>query len=574
MPQDSSSVADQPRDLLRQAFSLHQAGRYSEALPLLRRLYEQDRRNYFANLLIGIDLLRTGQRSEAIPFLQEAARLKPSEEFPFEYLGEAFAGNRDFAEAFAAYRNAAKAAPDSAESAIAEVGFHLTRFAELAGDLRRTERGLAYSYCLQALSSVSAASKAELLRRAVAISPDSPGIKSELAIAEFSAGDFGNAAKTLDSALKADPDDLRALLAQAMLAAHGGDWKLAFVLLDKIGARSKASLATARRDWPEELLAPSGTEADIAQIRPRLFVSCVRNGKEVCSSHSLSNDLPRAENTAGLSRSSLFKQQRWEALASRPLPANPNAQDWSFRGLAFSKIGECFKAIPDLERALAHSRLPSPQDQFFLSICYAAEAGAVADQLEKIGGQQSAALHLVRGDVWLRLRSDPKNAILEYQAARAMDASNPATSERLAAAQLEAGDTEAAKLSAEAALKIDPNRLSAKRTLARLAMDDRDYPRAVELLRQVTQFDRQDMSAQVELANACSQIGQADEAFRNLAPALSAGYPDEKGSLHYLLGTILVKLGKSDDAQRAFRRARELSQHFEQSGREDQSARP
>ena len=68
--------------LLHQGFQLHQQQRYSEALPLLRRAWQIQPRDYFANLLVGIDLLRTGRGGEAIGFLKTAAKLRPQEEFP------------------------------------------------------------------------------------------------------------------------------------------------------------------------------------------------------------------------------------------------------------------------------------------------------------------------------------------------------------------------------------------------------------------------------------------------------------------------------------------------------------
>jgi Flp pilus assembly protein TadD len=61
-----------------------------------------------------------------------------------------------------------------------------------------------------------------------------------------------------------------------------------------------------------------------------------------------------------------------------------------------------------------------------------------------------------------------------------------------------------------------------------------------------------------------------EEALANLGPALRQGYPDEKGSLHYLLGTVLRRMGKSAEAQQAFDTARELSDHFQQGSHQAQ----
>lgn len=74
----------------------------------------------------------------------------------------------------------------------------------------------------------------------------------------------------------------------------------------------------------------------------------------------------------------------------------------------------------------------------------------------------------------------------------------------------------------------------------------------------------------IELAKACAQTGASDEAWRNLAPALAQGYPDEKGSLHYLLGTILKKMGRTAEADQALATATQLSEAFQQKSYRDQ----
>ena len=94
-----ASSGQQPDDsgfqsLLKQGFALHQQARFPEAIPVLehaRRLQPQD---YFANLLLGIDLLRTGKPGEALPRLELAARTKTDEEIPEDYPGRSLRHSR------------------------------------------------------------------------------------------------------------------------------------------------------------------------------------------------------------------------------------------------------------------------------------------------------------------------------------------------------------------------------------------------------------------------------------------------------------------------------------------------
>ena len=111
------------------------------ALPLLERAWKLEPHDYFANLLVGIDLLRTDRAADSIAYLQEAARQRPKEDFPYEYLGEAQAHLRRYPEAAVAYERALAVAPASPQAIEGAVGFWLERFRELAAQLRATTEG-------------------------------------------------------------------------------------------------------------------------------------------------------------------------------------------------------------------------------------------------------------------------------------------------------------------------------------------------------------------------------------------------------------------------------------------------
>jgi tetratricopeptide (TPR) repeat protein len=168
------------------------------------------------------------------------------------------------------------------------------------------------------------------------------------------------------------------------------------------------------------------------------------------------------------------------------------------------------------------------------------------------------------------LRANALAAIAEYQAALAEHPNDPAALERLADAQFGAGKMDDARQTAQSAIKLDPQRLSAKRTLAKIAMQERDYATALPYLREFVARNSEDAGARVELGKASAQTGSLDEAWQNLAPALEQGYPDEKGSLHYLLGTVLKKMGRTQEAEKAFSAAQQLSDAFQQRSYRDQ----
>jgi predicted Zn-dependent protease len=379
---------DSFQSLLQQAFQLHQQARFSEAIPLLERARRIEPGDYFVNLLLGIDLLRTGKAAEAVTRLQLAARARPGEEFPEDYLGEAEAVLGQNALAAEAYQRAIELGPGSEQALEAWAGFALERFRSLGERLRNSAAGVA---------------------------------------------------------------------AARRLAEAGG----------------------------------------------------IHSARLVCE-----GSIPALERSVAAP------------------PVGPN------------------RASLEVE------------NEYKLSVCYAEEAGKAAGQLQAAAEDQ-AAVHRLRGDVLLRLKGDAAGAVVEYREALAQRSGDPALLERLAEAQLTASDADGARASAQAALAIDPHRREALLTLASLAMSSRDYEQALPWLRQLAQETPGDRSVQVELARALVQTGGDKEAASLLGPALAAGYPDEKGALHALLGRALRKLGRQAEAVKAEAEARRLSDAFQ-----------
>jgi tetratricopeptide (TPR) repeat protein len=124
------------QSLLHRGYDLHQQARFAEAVPILEQAHKLAPQDYFANLLLGIDLLRVGRASEAIAPLQKAAQIKVGEEFPEDYLGEAEASLAHPALAAEAYQRAIDRGHGSETSLTAWAGFCLERFRQIAEMLR------------------------------------------------------------------------------------------------------------------------------------------------------------------------------------------------------------------------------------------------------------------------------------------------------------------------------------------------------------------------------------------------------------------------------------------------------
>jgi len=555
----SSAGNTDAKTLVQQAFDFHQKGQFSEALPLLHRAYELAPQDYFVNLLLGIDSLRTGQAKAAVAFLKNASRLRPKEEYPLAYLGEAYARQGFYGEAAEAYIKAVHVAPGNSESGVALVDFALARFASMSELLRSSKKGLAAEYRLRALAQVEAdASRLSLLQRAADLDPTAPGIWSDLARAALVTGNLADAEVFVRKALKADSNDQEAKIAGAQIAAQAAEWERAIELINSVAQNSPETLSRAVSQWPAQLQPPVSTTVSGPAAK---FFDCVRESQSGCH-------LASTRKTSLQGSSALFREQKWEQLTKLPAPPPGQTVAWLQRGVAFAKLENCPKAIPSLERGLSKSS-PDVYGMLLLSWCYSREAGNTADQIQQ-SADDEAPVHVMRGDILLRLQAKAAMAVVEYQQALAQDANDPAVLERLAEAQLGAGQVDAARQTAEAALKIDPQRIAAKSTLAKIAMQQRDYSAALPYLRELVARDPQDESIRIELGKACAQTGGLDEALKNLAPALAHGYPDEKGSLHYLLGSVLKKMGRNAEAEQAFAAATQLSEAFQQKSYRDQ----
>ena len=230
----------------------------------------------------------------------------------------------------------------------------------------------------------------------------------------------------------------------------------------------------------------------------------------------------------------------------------------------------CEGSIPALERRLGLKATPPGSQASVagkLSICYAVEAGKAAEKL-KSGSQDPAAVARLHGDILLGLKGDAAGAQLEFEKAIALRPSDPALLDRLAGAQLAAGNMDGARQSAQASLRLNPHERGALRTLAAVAMAERNYEQALVPLKQLATEAPGDLNVHVDLATALVQTGLAAEALRHLTPALDAGYPDDKGALHALEARALRQLGRNEAADKASAEARRRSDAFQARNKE------
>jgi len=569
-PAASAATQEDFAELVKRGAAFSEKANYAEAISTLKKARELAPRDYTVNLLLGLDLLRSGRPKEAVEPLRVAAEVRPQDGTPEGYLGKALAAVHEFAPAAEAFHGAIARSPGAAELWTEWADFDLERFRILGLELRSTQRGMATVLRLQAEGLKSGPeTREELLRQSATANPEQEGIWGELGVEEQQRGMREKAAASLKTAREQQPQASWTLRLEAMMAAAAGDWRIAESGLLELGGRSQAGLGRAMQSWPRNLVPQEGVGGEIW--------ACARKGSTACLDRISfpGGEVPKQEEQ-------LYAEERWERLAALPEPSSEGtmyrapgdalkraptnsltgyaqAAAWFRRGVALAELDDCGRAAPPLERGLEPG---GEMAAYWLEFCYAAEAERAVDRLSALGN--AVAVHRLRGDMLVRVNGDAQAATEEYTQAIHLSPKDAGLSERLAQAYLSLGDMQRAQQAAREALTLDPHRRTTLRLLASIAMNERDYQGALVFLNRMLAMDPNDAWTRVQTGIAYAQTGQAEQALHHLQPALAAGYPDERGALHATLAGVLRKLGREQEAQRAAEEASRLSDRFQQ----------
>ena len=531
---------------LNKATAYHEQANYTRSIPILKRIVQKSPRYYLVNLLLGEDLFHSGDIQEAIAPLEVACQVQPQNATAEVYLADAAAALGDFPKAAEALQAGIARSGGSDRFLAAWASYCLERYKILGLSLRTTKLGEAVALRVEAANHPEGSKTREsLLEESAATDPEQPGIWGELGIAQLQLGKRAEVLASLETAQRREPDGAETLQFEALLAAVEQNWPKAEERLTMLGARSPTEFQSALALWRHVLAPTAGSGETIGD--------CLWNPAAPCSFASKQH-----QDGKSLSAKELYAEGRWEQLIALPRPPVADSSVWLWQGVALAKTGNCPRAIPPLERGMKTDELVAG---FWLEVCYSSEAEHTAVRLS--AEKDQAPFHQLQGDILLRLHGNAAAACVQYEEALKSQPQNPQLLERLSEAQFSAGNLEAARQSAQSALALDPHRREALRILVKLAMSNRDYVQALPWLRQLTAEVPGDRADQVQLGEVLVQTGNAAEALHWLAPALEAGFSDEKGVLHALEARVLHELGRDAEAAKAAAEARRLSDAFQ-----------
>ena len=193
--------------LLKDGSSLSKQADYAHAIPVLLHAKKLAPENYSANLLLGLDFLRSGHPADALEPLRVAAQVRPNDEMADGYLGEAEKAQGDFALAAEAFEDAAGRAPNSERALLGWADYSLERFRALGLWLRSSQRGTAALLRVQAEGTANGTTQREsLLQKAAEGDPDQSGVWGELGIAQLELGMQAEAEASLKTAQERQPN--------------------------------------------------------------------------------------------------------------------------------------------------------------------------------------------------------------------------------------------------------------------------------------------------------------------------------------------------------------------------------
>jgi tetratricopeptide (TPR) repeat protein len=535
--------------LLKDGSSLSKQADYAHAIPVLQHAKKLAPQNYSTNLLLGMDLLRSGHPADAIEPLRVAAQVRSNDEIADGYLGEAEKAQGDFALAAEAYEDAVARAPNSEKALLGWADYSLERFRVLGLWLRSSQRGTAALLRVQAEGTPNGTTQREsLLQKAAEADPDQSGVWGELGMAQAQVGMRTEAEASLKTAQERQPNASSTGKLEAQMAAAQGDWTAAENRLLALGGRSAMELRSALAQWPQTIIPEPNVSGVIWQ--------CLREHSPSCPVKTEAPDsatVPTPE--------TLFAEERWEQLAALPPPSPGQDSVWFWRGVALGQLGDYAQAIPYLERGL---NVGKGAAAYWLIVGYGSVVGNAAAQLSAQG--KEVAVHQIRGDILLSMKGDASGAAAEYTEALHLNPKDLDLLEKRAQAYITLGDMEQAKQNAQAVLAVDPHRELALQLIVRIAMSERDYPQALSALSKLARMEPDDSWTRVQLGIAYAQTDHPQDAVRYLEPVLQAGYPDEKGALHALLAGQLRKLGRDQEAKVAADEAVRLANAFAEHG--------
>jgi tetratricopeptide (TPR) repeat protein len=531
----------------------HLLGEYRLAVAQLDKGLGRNPQVLGANIILGIDELRLGAPASAVPPLEHAVQMDPSNQQAWSSLADAYLALGDFREATRAYVGAFGKNPK------AEDLFHLGH-AYLRMSSQLTAR-MAHEYgntaCAKRLAGDLLSERqlwsdaAQRYQWALALDPTDPGLHLSLGNALLEQGKWLDARREYLRELTVDSASPQALLALAEIELEQGHRERTLIYAAKLARTDPRSLSPPAQLTPELATKLAGDLVH-AQSEPGVHVI-------------LAELYQAADETAQSSKQRALAQSDFKRWGDVQPPGWPACKaGWYSACVRYLQgrrhldttqlleLGSALFAMREYERAsdafaaAVARRLHDPQPLYWLIRAYSKVADQYFSRLAE-RYPDSPQAHQLEAESY-RARGQDGKAITQYQRAAAIQPNNALLHEALGELYLDKHQLSEARKELEEALELDPTRPRALYLMGRLEIGLQKPQVAIPYLERALRYDPQLLEARASLGLAYLRAGKAVLAVPQFERSMSLDY---YGDLHYMLYQAYLELGKTVPAENA-----------------------
>jgi tetratricopeptide (TPR) repeat protein len=524
-------------------------------------------------VILGIDYLKLAEPAKAIPVLQRALRLDPSNLEAHKALSKCFLAQANFRQTADEYQELASLDPDKAEAWFTLGHDYLNLSGRLAfrGSHVYLNSPWGHRFLGDNLSQRDHwKDAAEEYLQALAIEPGEPGLHVSLGEAYLQAGKLDEAEQEFQRELQRDAQSEPALLGLAETALAKGKSSAALEAVEKTWQVSPEFLALSRRFLAIQL-SPGASKGLLRDLE---------NAPEGVAKNFLLAGLYTAAGEAAQAdeRWKAFQRdfQEWQNAKSETSGSGPDLNpcrarlyaecvqrlkgrkalgrsDLLLLGKTQYTLQQYGDAAETLAKLLPATDKVSEEASYWLALAYEALGAECYDRLEDSFPDSWRTLQLHAEG--FNLRDDTNGAIKAYQQVSQLRPNEAELHEALGELFLKNKSYDEAQAELETSLKLDPSRAHTLYLLGRLHVQRRENEQAVPYLEKALRYQPDMPEACGMLGTAYVRLGEDAKAVPELEKAVSI---DFYGDIHYQMYVAYRKLGQLQLADKALARSQEL----------------
>jgi tetratricopeptide (TPR) repeat protein len=528
------------------------------------------------NVIVGMDYLKLGSPEKAIPFLQHALKLDPSNRDAREALASCYLAREDFRNAAEQFRQNALLDSDKSEAWFKLGHEYLDLAARLAYRGAHLYRESAWGHRFLGDLLFQRARWEDAVKeyqKALSSEPKQTGLHTSLGQTYLHEQKLDEAETEFHQELQLDSRNEPAWLGLANLQLARSQPAAALESLGKIWQVSPEFLAV-QREFPSIELSPESAKASI---------SATEGEPEGAAKHFLLAALCGSVNEGAPSdrewKSFQGDLSAWRQASNGAAgvhgdqdPCKTHRYSRCIDSLKTRKhltdaeqllLGKTYFTLQQFEPAadaLAHVQGVSSENaeaSYWLSRAYQAQGADAYARLQE-SFPDSWRAHQLRAEDYV-LHKDTDAAIKEFHLALQVRPNEPELHEALGELYLDNHADDDAQSELEKALALDPSRSHTLYLLGRLYLTKREYDKALSYLQRA-------LLLQPDLADASSLLGKIYMRlgqYANAVPRLEkAAVSDHYGNVHYQLYLAYRKLGKPELAQKELARSQDLRRSY------------